>query len=133
VTDLGRPVPARAKLGVESDRHQRAHSTSCTMAMALIYTSWRYILSTPSAVSESEAHRGLATMASSWPPSWLVGEPPPWPELEWRRSPPSRSSPPRVWAHAAVAACLLVSLLHCGTTHCSAVGYRVRACACCPP
>jgi hypothetical protein len=31
---LGRPVPTRAKLGVESDQHQRAHSLSCVAMMA---------------------------------------------------------------------------------------------------
>jgi hypothetical protein len=35
-------------------------------------------------------------------------------------------------ANARVAACLLASLLHRGTTSCSTVGYRVRACASCP-
>jgi hypothetical protein len=57
----------------------------------------------PSAVSGGKENRGLATVASAYPPphhGWQ-GDPPLWPELEWRQSPPSTSSPPRVLVRAA--------------------------------
>jgi hypothetical protein len=67
-----RLVPVRTRLEVRSDRCQRAHSTSCVVAMPWISASWRYILSTPSAMGEGKALGVLVTAASVWPPSRLA-------------------------------------------------------------
>jgi hypothetical protein len=47
--------------------------------------------------------RSLAKMVLVYPPRGGQGEPLPWPELEWRQSPPLGSSLPRVRAHAMAA------------------------------
>jgi hypothetical protein len=60
---LCRPVPVQTGLEVGSDRRQRAHSTSCAVVMVWISTTWRYMLSTPSAVGEGKALGVLVTMA----------------------------------------------------------------------
>jgi hypothetical protein len=69
---LCQSVLAQTGLGVGSDRHQRAHSSSCAVTMAWISANWRYILSSLSVVSRGEVLRGLAVAASVWPPSQLA-------------------------------------------------------------
>jgi hypothetical protein len=86
---LSHPVLARTRLGVELDQHQRAHSASCAAVMAWISASWWYILSNPETLSGGDVLRGLAAVASVWPPRGWLGEPLPCPKLEWRQSPPS--------------------------------------------
>jgi hypothetical protein len=69
VAGLYRTAPTQTGLGVESDRHQWAYSTSCMAAMAWISASWWYILSTLLAVSGGEVLGGLVAAALVWPPS----------------------------------------------------------------
>jgi hypothetical protein len=133
-------VPTRTRLGVGSDRCQRAHSARCVAAMAWISASWQYNLSTPSAVGGAEVFKGLVTAASVWPPSRLVE---------------GATLLAQVWVEAkstirilstsfscschddssgcaGVVACLPVSLLcHC-VASCSTLGYRAWACTRCP-
>jgi hypothetical protein len=57
----------------------------CCGSDAMDLASWRYSLSTQSAVGGGEAFKGLASVASVYPPpphGWRR-EPLPWPELGW--------------------------------------------------
>jgi hypothetical protein len=77
---LCQPVLARAELEVGPAWRQQAHSASCAAALAWISASSRYNMYTPSAGSGGEVFRGLATVASAWPPHGCWRGPLPWPK-----------------------------------------------------